>query len=198
VPWLLFGGAIVAALTLVLTWRLRPPEPPPAPPVSQAEEEAAAKARTAAEEAARQKAAEAEAQRKAEADQLVAEKKRIEEAKALLARQQAALDAERRKAAEDAARRQAAAQAEARRPRPGAMERRGLDKAEMLCIPAGTFTMGDTHGEGLPTEKPAHPVRLQAFWLDRTEVTNAQFLQFARAAGFQPRPPLLKEAQGKE
>ena len=58
--------------------------------------------------------------------------------------------------------------------------------------------MGDTHGEGLPNEKPAHPVSLQAFWLDRTEVTNAQFFQFARAAGFRPRPALLKEAQGKE
>jgi formylglycine-generating enzyme required for sulfatase activity len=34
--------------------------------------------------------------------------------------------------------------------------------------------------------------------VDRTEVTNTQFVQFARAAGFRPRPALLMAAQGKE
>jgi serine/threonine-protein kinase len=200
-PWLLAAGAAVAGLALFPALRLRTPEQPPAPssapPVSRAVDDAAAKARAVAEEAARQKAAEEETQRKTEADQLAAEKKRIEEEKALLARQQAAIDAERRKAAEEAARRKAAEQEEALRPRPGAIQRRGLDNAEMVYIPAGTFTMGDTHGEGLPNERPGHPVSLPAFWVDRTEVTNTQFVQFARAAGFRPRPALLREAQGK-
>jgi formylglycine-generating enzyme required for sulfatase activity len=43
---------------------------------------------------------------------------------------------------------------------------------DMLLVPGGTFTMGsDTGGEG--DEKPAHPVTLAPFWLDKTEVTQA-------------------------
>ncbi len=201
-PWLLAVGAVAAGLTILLTLRVRTPQPPPvqppAPAVSQPADDAAAQARAAAEEAARRKAAEEEAQRKAETDQLAAEKKRIEEEKTLLARQQAAIDAERKKADEEAARRKAAEQEEARRPRPGAIQRRGLDNAEMVYIPAGTFTMGDTRREGLQNEIPAHPVSVWAFWLDRTEVTNTQFFQFARATGFRARPALLRVAQGKE
>jgi formylglycine-generating enzyme required for sulfatase activity len=52
----------------------------------------------------------------------------------------------------------------------------------MVYVPAGTFVMGDTHGDGEDDERPAHPVTLPAFWLDRTEVTNAQFARFARFA----------------
>ncbi|MBI4841898.1 MAG: SUMF1/EgtB/PvdO family nonheme iron enzyme [candidate division NC10 bacterium] len=52
----------------------------------------------------------------------------------------------------------------------------------MVYIPAGTFTMGDTHGDGEADERPAHRVTLQAFWMDRTEVINGQFAQFARFA----------------
>jgi formylglycine-generating enzyme required for sulfatase activity len=44
----------------------------------------------------------------------------------------------------------------------------------MLLVPAGTFTMGVDAG-GQEDEHPAHPVTLAAFWLDRTEVTNAQW-----------------------
>ncbi len=62
--------------------------------------------------------------------------------------------------------------------RAGQIERRGRDNAEMVYIPAGTFTMGDTLGDGGADERPPHPVTLEAFWLDRTEVTNAQFARF--------------------
>jgi formylglycine-generating enzyme required for sulfatase activity len=54
-------------------------------------------------------------------------------------------------------------------------------KAEMVFIPAGTFTMGDTHGDGNKDEKPTHPVSVAAFWLDKTEVTTAQFARFVQA-----------------
>ena len=41
----------------------------------------------------------------------------------------------------------------------------------MLRVAAGTFTMGsEIGGEG--DERPAHPVTLAAFWLDKTEVTQ--------------------------
>jgi formylglycine-generating enzyme required for sulfatase activity len=50
----------------------------------------------------------------------------------------------------------------------------------MVYVPAGTFVIGDTHGDGEDDERPTHPVTLSAFWLDRTEVTNAQFVRFAK------------------
>ena len=44
---------------------------------------------------------------------------------------------------------------------------------EMVCIPAGQFTMGDASGED--DEKPAHTVRLSNFWIDTAEVTQQSF-----------------------
>ncbi len=51
----------------------------------------------------------------------------------------------------------------------------------MVWIPGGTFTMGsDAH---YPEEAPAHPVRVEGFWIDHAPVTNAQFLKFVKATG---------------
>ncbi len=47
------------------------------------------------------------------------------------------------------------------------------DEATMVHVPAGEFIMGDDHG--MTDEQPAHPVYLDAFWLDRTEVTNEAY-----------------------
>jgi formylglycine-generating enzyme required for sulfatase activity len=44
----------------------------------------------------------------------------------------------------------------------------------MLLVPAGPFTMGADKG-GEDDEHPAHVVTLPAYWLDRTEVTNAAY-----------------------
>jgi len=63
----------------------------------------------------------------------------------------------------------------------GTVERRGKDNAEMVYIPGGTFTMGDTHGDGDSDEKPTHQVVVADFWLDKTEITNAQFAQFIQS-----------------
>ncbi len=46
---------------------------------------------------------------------------------------------------------------------------------EMLLIPAATFTMGSPPGIGEDDERPAHPVRLSAFEIDKTEVTVGQY-----------------------
>ena len=35
-----------------------------------------------------------------------------------------------------------------------------------------------------PDEKPAHLVRVDAFWMDETEITNAQFRAFVEATGY--------------
>lgn len=50
----------------------------------------------------------------------------------------------------------------------------------MLLVPAGTFTMGADRG-GEDDEHPAHEVTLPAFYLDRTEVTNAAYGECVRA-----------------
>src|SRR6187200_1124453 len=52
-------------------------------------------------------------------------------------------------------------------------------------VPAGTFAMGDPFGEGYPAdgETPVHEVRLGAFRMDATTVTNAQFAAFVKDTG---------------
>lgn len=50
---------------------------------------------------------------------------------------------------------------------------REIDDMEMVYVPAGTFIMGSDHGK--ESEQPAHEVFLDAFWIDRYEVTNAQY-----------------------
>ena len=42
----------------------------------------------------------------------------------------------------------------------------------MALIPAGTFQMGDTFGEGWPDELPLHDVYIDAFYMDKYEVSN--------------------------
>lgn len=43
--------------------------------------------------------------------------------------------------------------------------------------------MGDAVGDGMPWERPVHRVRVDAFYLDQFEVTNAQFRAFVAATG---------------
>ncbi|HTU76507.1 MAG TPA: ergothioneine biosynthesis protein EgtB [Trebonia sp.] len=56
--------------------------------------------------------------------------------------------------------------------------------AEVL-VPGGPFTMG-TSAEpwALDNERPAHQVDLPAFWLDTTPVTNAAYIEFIAAGGY--------------
>jgi acetoin utilization deacetylase AcuC-like enzyme/formylglycine-generating enzyme required for sulfatase activity len=50
--------------------------------------------------------------------------------------------------------------------------------AEMVLVPAGTFDMGSSDGK--PDEAPPHEVTLDAFYMDRTEVTQAQFQKYGQ------------------
>ena len=52
---------------------------------------------------------------------------------------------------------------------------------EMILIPAGKFTMGTD--ERLSDEGPPHEVNLPAYWMDKYEVTNAQYKKFMDATG---------------
>jgi len=45
--------------------------------------------------------------------------------------------------------------------------------AEMVLMPAGSFTMGDDRGED--NEKPARKVELSAFYIDKHEVTQQEY-----------------------
>jgi len=57
---------------------------------------------------------------------------------------------------------------------------RVTDGMEMVQIPAGEFLMGDDMSAFAP-EKPAHLVTLDTYWIDRYEVTNAQYRQCMKA-----------------
>jgi formylglycine-generating enzyme required for sulfatase activity len=48
----------------------------------------------------------------------------------------------------------------------------------MVLVPGGEFVMGSDDGNW--DEQPAHRVNLSAFYIDRCEVTNAQFAEFVR------------------
>ena len=58
----------------------------------------------------------------------------------------------------------------------------GEDGAEMVLVPAGEFAMGSSLYEGFQ-EYPQHTVFLNAFYIDRYEVTNAEYYQFWQADG---------------
>jgi sulfatase modifying factor 1 len=53
----------------------------------------------------------------------------------------------------------------------------------MVRIPGGEFWMG-CDDASVPDARPFHRVRVSTFWIDRTEVTNAQFARFVRATGY--------------
>lgn len=54
----------------------------------------------------------------------------------------------------------------------------------MALIPAGEFIMGSDAPEAFRNESPAHRVRLDAFYIDVTPVTNDAFAAFVAATGY--------------
>ncbi|MFM0339578.1 formylglycine-generating enzyme family protein [Paraburkholderia fungorum] len=55
---------------------------------------------------------------------------------------------------------------------------------DMVWIPGNDFMMGTDNRMTLPNERPAHKVQVSGFWMDRHDVTNAQFSQFVHATGY--------------
>ena len=57
---------------------------------------------------------------------------------------------------------------------------------DMVWVSGIHFTQGAQAGDqlALPREKPAHPVAVDGFFIDKTEVTNAQFRKFVKATGY--------------
>lgn len=54
----------------------------------------------------------------------------------------------------------------------------------MVWIPGGEFTMGSVDAHARRDEQPLHRVRVGGFFMDATEVTNAQFRAFVEATGY--------------
>lgn len=64
-------------------------------------------------------------------------------------------------------------------------EESAKDFEYMSLIPANTFAMGgDDEEKSLPDELPKQEVYIDSFWMDRTEVTNKDFLEFTQATGY--------------
>lgn len=62
--------------------------------------------------------------------------------------------------------------------------------SQMICIPAGTITLGltsDSETFGWDNEFAAHTVDVNEFEIDRHKVTNQQFLEFIEAGGYETR-----------
>lgn len=58
------------------------------------------------------------------------------------------------------------------------------EESEMIFLPAGEFVMGGEGKFAKRDELPRHKVFVNAFWMDRTEVSNAQFAQFVKETGY--------------
>ena len=70
---------------------------------------------------------------------------------------------------------------------------RGTPPAGMVWIPGGAFSMGAQDPPDMDDEvgmqatadsRPVHRVFVDGFWMDTTEVTNAQFAAFVKATGY--------------
>ncbi|HKZ80246.1 MAG TPA: SUMF1/EgtB/PvdO family nonheme iron enzyme [Pyrinomonadaceae bacterium] len=55
-------------------------------------------------------------------------------------------------------------------------------KADLVEVPGGTFLMG--RNDGPPQERPQHQATVKTFFMDRTEVTNAEYAEFVREANY--------------
>ena len=68
------------------------------------------------------------------------------------------------------------------------------DGMPQVLVPAGEFVMGADDGDafGRKAEFPPHRVQLDAFWIDRFEVTNAQFAAFLNATVKGNRPTIYR------
>ncbi|MEO5823209.1 MAG: SUMF1/EgtB/PvdO family nonheme iron enzyme, partial [Vicinamibacteraceae bacterium] len=78
------------------------------------------------------------------------------------------------------------AQAAAAPARPAASTGKTIDDGygAFVHVPAGAFTMGDTFGDGDGRERPVHTVDVDAFYIGKFEVTNAQWRRFRDDPGY--------------
>jgi formylglycine-generating enzyme required for sulfatase activity len=77
------------------------------------------------------------------------------------------------------------AKADCRPEAPAIVKRKAAAAPEgMVYVPGGAFVMGSAPDAGLADEAPAHTVCLTGFYIDKHEVTNAQFKTFVNATTY--------------
>ena len=70
--------------------------------------------------------------------------------------------------------------------------------SDMVLIKGGSFNMGGDNKQASADEYPKHKVQVSSFYMDVTEVTNAQFKKFIEATGYKTtaeRKPEWEELQ---
>ncbi len=55
---------------------------------------------------------------------------------------------------------------------------------DFVYVPAGAFKMGDNFGDGESRERPVHTVELDAYYIGKLEVTNADWKKFQNDPGY--------------
>jgi len=60
----------------------------------------------------------------------------------------------------------------------------GKDGAQMVYVPDGVFFIGDDKGR--PEERPRMRVFLEAYYIDRFEISNELFARFIKETGYRP------------
>ena len=70
-----------------------------------------------------------------------------------------------------------------------------IDGMTQVYVPAGEFIMGN-NGDPKSKEYPEHPVYLDAFWMDRVEVTNTMYEECVNSGECHPPVPRLNPYYG--
>lgn len=68
-------------------------------------------------------------------------------------------------------------------PAPSAPAEVKSERSKMVWIPGGEFIMG-TEDPDFTDAHPKHEVKVDGFWMDEHEVTNAEFAAFVKATGY--------------
>ena len=55
---------------------------------------------------------------------------------------------------------------------------------DFLYVPGGPFKMGDNFGDGMPRERPVHTVDVDAFYIGKYEITNAEWTAFRNSPDY--------------
>lgn len=67
--------------------------------------------------------------------------------------------------------------------------------SDMVRVAGGSFEMGAN--DGARDEQPKHNVSVNPFWLDRAEVTNAEFARFVKATGYLTTAEIKRQGQAQ-
>ncbi len=70
--------------------------------------------------------------------------------------------------------------------------------SDMVKIQGGTFLMGGNSQQARPDEFPRHKEKINSLWVDKTEVTNADFRKFVEETGYVTTAERSFEIHGKK